>query len=130
MAAASRVLISGRNKYVINVTGTFSVADETDTIVIDKSTLTGPKGVEPGRIRIDEITWAVSPGFDYVLLEWDHATDSVVDYFSGTGFMDYAPYGGKNDPLSADSTGDLILTTLGGAANDNYSLLIKCTLKD
>ena len=129
MAAATRYLIKGNRNIVVNVTGTFSAADETDTVVIDKSTLTGPLGVEPGSIRIDEITWSVSPEFDNVLLEWEHTTDDIVDYFSGQGYMDYTPYGGKNDPKSAGGTGDLILTTLGGVAGGSYSLLISCTLK-
>jgi len=129
MAAATRFLISGRNKVVINVTGVFSAADETDTILIDKSTLIGPLGVEPGSIRVDEITWAVGAGFDSVLLEWDHTADDIVDYFQGQGYIDYRPYGGKNDPESAGGTGDLILTTSGGAAGDTYSFLIHCTLK-
>lgn len=130
MAAATRYLIKGSNKVVVNVTGTFSGADETDTVVIDLSTLVGPDGTPPTAVRIDEITWAVGPGFDYVLLEWEHTTDDVVDYFQGQGFMDYLQYGGKNDPRSAGGTGDLILTTAGGAAGDSYSFLIKGTLKD
>lgn len=129
MAAATRYLIKGTRNIVVNVTGTFSVADETDTIIIDKSTLIGPLGVEPGSIRVDEITWSVSPGFDSVRLEWDHTTDDIVDNYQGQGYMDYLPYGGKNDPKSAGDTGDLILSTTGGAALDNYSLLISCTLK-
>jgi hypothetical protein len=130
MAAAIKTMLSGRNKLVINVTGAFSAADETDTVIIDKSTLVGPDGTEPGKIRVDEITWSVGLGFDYVLLEWDHATDDVLDYFQGQGYMDYGIYGGKTDPGSAGGTGDLILTTAGGAAGDTYSFLIACTLKD
>lgn len=131
MAAAIKTMISGRNKLVINVTGTFGGADETDTVIIDKSTLVGPLQLakEPAAIRVDEITWSVSPEFDNILLEWDHTTDDIVDYYSGQGYMDYRPYGGKNDPRSAGGTGDLVLTSLGGAAGGSYSLLISCTLK-
>lgn len=129
MAASTRYLIKGNRNIVVNVTGVWAVADETDTIIIDKSTLVGPLGVEPGSIRVDEITWTLGPAFDAVLLEWDHTTDDVVDYYSGQGYMDYMEYGGKNDPKSAGGTGDLILSTIGGAANDTYSLLISCTLK-
>lgn len=131
MAASARVVFSGRNKYIINVTGAFSVSDETDTVIIDVSTLTGPDGTAPTKVRIDEVTWAVGAGFDYVLLEWDATTDRVIDYYPGQGYMDYRPYGGKN-PVTGDSgyTGDVLLTTSGGAAGDTYSLLIACTLKD
>lgn len=129
MAAATRYLIKGNRNIVVNVTGAWAAADEVDTIIIDKSTLVGPLGVEPGSIRIDEITWTVGFGFDAVVLEWDHTADDIVDYYQGQGYMDYMVYGGKNDPKSAGGTGDLVLTTIGGAANDTYSLLISCTLK-
>lgn len=130
MAAAVKYLIKGRNKIVINVTGAFSAADETDTVIIDVSTLTGPDGTPPTAVRIDEVTWAVGAGFDHVLLEWDATTDDVIDYFQGQGYMDFRPYGGKHDPRSAGTTGDVLLTTVGGAANDTYSFLIAATLQD
>lgn len=128
MAALTSYIIKGRNIVLINVRGVFNSADETDTVIIDKSTLAGPDGsVEPGSIAIEEITWSVGLGFDYVVLEWDHTTDDVVDYYSGQGFMEFCP--GKNDPKSAGGTGDLVLSTSGGAAGDTYSFLIKARLK-
>ena len=89
-AAIMKEMISGTRKYVINVTGVWDTADEVDTVIIDRSTLTGPDGSAiPGRIRIDEITWAVSVGFNSVLLSWDDTADENVDYYSGQGYMDY-----------------------------------------
>lgn len=129
--ATVKTLVSGSRKLIINVTGLFSVADETDVVIINRSDLVGPDGVLPGKIRIDEITWAVAPTFNYVLLEWDDGTDEVVEYLSGAGYMDYRPYGGKQpaaDPGTA-TEGDLLLSTDGGGAGDTYSLLIHCTLK-
>jgi hypothetical protein len=128
MTAVVKTLVSGSRKLVINVTGVFSASDETDTNIIDRSTLTGPGGLEPTDIKIDEITWAVGSGFDYVMLEWDHTTDEVIDYFQGQGYMDYRHAGGKKDGNGSGGTGDLLLTTAGGAAGDTYSLLINCTL--
>lgn len=130
MAASTRYLVKGRNKIVINVTGTFDTADETDTVLVDLSGLTGPDGTAPTAVRIDEVTWSMSPGWDSILLEWDHTTDDLVDHFHGQGYMDYRPYGGKNDPRSTGATGDLVLTTTGGASGDTYSFLIAGTLKD
>jgi hypothetical protein len=129
MAAATRYLVKGQNKVVINVTGVFSAADETDTVLIDLSALTGPDGTAPTAVRVDEITWTVFD-IDYVQLEWDHDTDDVVERLSGQGYMDFRPAGGKNDPRSTGGTGDLILSTIGGAAGGAFSLLIAGTLKD
>ncbi len=133
MAAVIKVLISGRNKYIVNITNTWSVADETDTVVVDRSALDGPDGVNiPSKIRVDEITWACSPALDTVRLEWDFATDEVIENLQGAGYIDYRPYGGKvpsGTPATA-TEGDIVLTTLGGAANDSYSILLHCTLKN
>lgn len=129
--AVVKTLVSGSNKLVINITGAWSVADETNVVIVDRSTLIGPDRANiPGKIRIDEITWAVSPGFDSVALTWDFGTDEVIERLSGQGYMDYRPYGGKN-PSGTPSTateGDILLSSVGGAANDNYSILLNCTL--
>lgn len=130
MAAAVKYLIKGSRKIVVNVTGEFSVADETDTVIIDVSTLTGPDGTPPTSVRIDEVTWSIGAGFDYIKLEWDATTDDIIDYYQGQGYMDYRPYSGKVDPKSSGTTGDVLLTTSGGAAGDTYSFLIAATLKD
>jgi hypothetical protein len=129
MTAVVKTMIKGSRKLIIDVAGVFSAADETDTVIIDKSTFTSLAGIEPAKIRIDEITWAVGVGFDYVLLEWDHTTDEVIDYFQGQGYIDYRPYGGKVDGGGAGGTGDMLLTTSGGAAGDSYSFLIHATFK-
>ena len=130
--ATVKVMVSGSRKYIVNITGVFNTTDESNVVVIDRSTLTGPGGVLPGRIRVDEITWAVGVGFDYVLLDWDDATDEVIEYLQGQGYMDYRPYGGKSmtgDPTT-DTEGDIQLSTSGGAAGDTYSILLHCTLKN
>lgn len=131
--ATVKVMVSGTRKYVVNITGVFSVADETDVIVVNRSDLTGPDGVNiPGRIRVDEITWAIGVGYDYVLLEFDDATDEVIEYLQGQGYMDYRPYSGKSmtgDPTT-DTEGDILLSTSGGASGDTYSIILNCSLKN
>jgi len=134
MAAAANVKVmqTGTRKYVINVSGVWDTADETDTQIIDRSGLIGPGGVLPGFIRIDEITWSVSPLFENVQLNWNDSTVEVIDYFSGSGYMDFRPYGGKTmsaAPASA-TEGDLQLTSNGGAADASYSFIINCSLKN
>lgn len=128
-----KVLVSGTRKYVINVTHTWATADETNVVIINRSTLVGPDGVNiPGRIRVDEITWAVSLGIDTVRLAFDDAADEVIENLQGQGYMDYRPYGGKSmtgDPTTA-TEGDVLLSTVGGAAGDNYSILLNCSLKN
>jgi len=127
MAAAVKTLISGSRNLHINITGVFAVADETDTVVIDKSLLVNSEGEEPSKIRIDEITYSMV-NYNYILLEWDTATDEVIEYLAGEGIFDYVESGGKN-PTAVDGTGDILLTSSGGAAGGSYSILLKATLK-
>jgi len=130
-----KTLISGNNKLVINVTKVYDGGGhDADDIIIDRSALTGPNGAVPTKVRIDDITWSISPGFDYVLLEFDDdGGDEAIEYLQGQGYMDYRPFGGKS--MAAAPTlvtdGDVVLTTVGTATTvDAYSLLINCTLKD
>lgn len=130
--ATVRTMFTGKNKMIYNITGAFSVSDESDVVVVDRSALTGPLGAVPTYIRVDEITWSVGSGFDYVLLEFDDNTDEVIEYLQGQGYMDFRPYGGKKMSAAPGSAteGDILLTTSGGAAGDTYSIMLVCTLKE
>lgn len=128
MAASVHTSVQGNNIVILNVRGVYSAADETDTNILDISALAGPNGgVAPTKVKIEEIWWAVN-GFSYILLEFDRGTDYVIDYFQGQGYMDYTVGGGKLDKGSG-GTGDLLLTSAGGAANASYSFQIKLRLK-
>ena len=124
----TKTVFSGKNRLVVKATGLYATSDETNKVVIDISTLTGPDGTAPTNLKINEITYDVN-GFDYVLLEFDQGTDDVIGYFSGQGYIDYRPYGGLKDD-GTGGTGDLILTTAGGASNSILSFLIDVTLED
>lgn len=132
MTATVQTLVSGNNKLSISIQGVFNTSDSTDVVAIDRSTLIGPdrKNV-PTKIRIDEITWAIT-GFNYIKLEWDDGTDEHIEYLSSANYMDYRPDGGKimsatpNDPAD----GDLLITESGGSAGGTYTIHIRCTLKE
>lgn len=117
----------GGNLFTYNVRGVFDTLDETNTIIIDLSAKTGPLGTAPSKIKLEEVWWTIN-GFDYVVLSFDRGTDVLVDYYYGQGYMDYKPYGGKIDNGSG-GTGDLLLTTSGGAAGGNYSFIISGRFK-
>lgn len=122
MAATVLTQREGQNLFTYNVRGVFDTADETNTVIIDLSTKTGPLGSAPSKIKLEEIWWTIN-GYNYVLLSFDRGTDVTIDYYSGQGYMDYKPYGGKIDN-GTGGTGDLLLTTSGGAAGSNYSFII------
>ena len=129
MAASAKTVFNGRKYVTVNITGTFSAADETDTVVIDKSTLTGMDGTEPTSLRVDELWWSVNK-FDAVQLEWEKtAADELIENLQGQGYLDFRQDGGKN-MIAGAGTGDIVLTTVGGVANGTYSIYLHCTKKD
>jgi len=131
MAAAAQVftMFEGRNRFVYNVRGVFDTADETNTVILDLSAKAGPNGgVAPTGIKIEEVWWTIN-GYNYIKLSFDQTTDVIVDYYSGQGYMDYRPYGGKIDNGSG-GTGDLLLTGVGGQASSNYSFIIAGRFKE
>lgn len=122
MAASVLVVQDGPNRFSYNVRGVYSASDETDTVICDISAKVGPQGCAPSKLKIDEIWWTIT-GFDYVQLSFDRTTDVIIDYFQGQGYMDFKPYGGKVD-TGTGGTGDLLLSTIGGAAGGAYSFII------
>lgn len=122
MTASVLTQREGANIFTYNVRGVFSASDETDTVIIDLSTKTGPLGAAPSKLKLEEIWWTIN-GFDGVTLSFDRTSDVIIDYFSGQGYMDYKPYGGKIDNGSG-GTGDLLLSTTGGVSGGNYSFII------
>ncbi len=134
--ATIKTLVSGNRKLVIQVTGSYAGdgnSDLTDEVIVNRSTLTGPDGINiPTYVRVDEVTWTNGAGYAFILLEFDDGTDEAISYFHGPGYIDFRSAGGIS--MSAAPTtateGDIIMTTSGGAAGDSYTVLLNCTLKD
>ena len=134
-SATTKVLFSGRNKYNVLLTNSSDGTGESAVAKIDKSTLTGPNGTEPGKLVIEEVIYDVN-GFEGVKLLIEHTTadDNLLLILSGSGYRDFRPTGGlRTSEVSTDGTGDLLVTTLStgaGAAGDSYNIEVRCRLKD
>lgn len=90
---------------------------------IDISTFLDPFGktcAYANILRIDYSVW----GFNYVTLYWDATADDEIAVLRGQGSMDWEAFGGKTDPRSDGSTGDVKLTTDGGADGSGYDITI------
>lgn len=98
---------------------------ETAAVVLDKSTFTNAKGVEPPILTIDKVEWSAQ-GFGYLKLAFDHNTDDTALVLSGGdgGELCFTKSGGLKDPASAGGTGDLLITTTGPTAGDSYTLVV------
>lgn len=118
-----------QRRVVVRLTGISSDAsDASDTVVIDKSDLVGPNGVEPSSIVIEGIEWSMT-GYDTLILEWDHTSDVEIARLIGEGEISWLSAGGLTDNGSG-STGDVTVTTTGGAANSAFQLTIWARLKE
>lgn len=123
--------MSSGNKRVIQITNESDGTGEADVVKIDKSAFTLLNGKTPLAIDIDEITFQVD-GFNYVVLEWDNASDTTIAVLKGNGMFDYRPYGGlKNpSPLQAATSGDVIIRTDGGTDGASYNILIAAEFRE
>lgn len=126
-------LFRGKRRMVVQSNILIDTAAEmTDAIVVDKSTFTGPNGLEPGRLVLERIEFSCS-GLQ-LLLEFDHTADDPIAILEGQGFLDFSrfdnKYQGFIDPASAGATGDIVVTTLTAAVGDKASMLLFLRLKD
>lgn len=128
------VVFESVDQIVIHVAGIQDAvaADEADIVLIDKSTLVDRTGAEPDALDLEWVRWCMQ-GVNSIRLEWDRTSDTLMLALSGNGFDDFmgAPdirgfnnAGGLKDPREAGATGDILLSTQGGAANGTYDLTL------
>lgn len=126
----SNVIYQDAKQYVVHLTSLSDGTGETNVVKVDKSTLTAVGGAEPTALDIERVDYTVT-GFTSVKFNWDHGTDSPALLLTGSGSKDFTGCeggmrilrdvertSGLQDPKTADSTGDLLLTssaTSGGA---------------
>ena len=95
---------------------------------IDLDDLIGTNGLtiggnRPLSLTLIDASWTVS-GFNYVTVKWDRTpTDKVIEVMAGTDGVNYESVGGKVDPnRSLGGSGDILLTTDGGADGSSYKI--------
>lgn len=116
---------SGFKRVVVLLTGIGTAAeDESNVVKLDLSTLVNLKGEVPTHVVLERIEWTIS-GFNYVTLTGDHTSDSSLAVLpAGNGIIDQDIV-----DVGVDGTGDLLLSTDGGADGDSYSILINARLR-
>lgn len=131
-AVTNVVVRNGTIFHTVHLTGISDGTGETGVVKIDRSTLVGPDGTEPGGLDIAVVRWAIQ-GFSYVKLSWDHTTDDVGMVLANNGYEDFraavdAQDSAENalnaDPRSAGQTGDLLLSTVGAVSGASYDITL------
>lgn len=116
---------SGFKRVIVILTGIgVGTEDESNVAKIDLSTLKNLKGVIPANVVLEKIEWTIA-GFNYVTLIGDHTSDTSLAVLpAGQGVIEH-------DIVDNGSggTGDVLLSTNGGAAGDSYSIVINARLK-
>jgi len=121
-AVNSTVIIDGDRNYVIHMDNVSDGTGEAAVKKIDISTLTFSDGTVPTMLKLMEVQYAIQ-GFTYVQLLWDATTDDeMVTLPTGSGVISFDGIGGKADPQSTGTTGDVMLTTAGAASGASYDI--------
>ena len=119
---------TGGNRIVRKFSNISDGTGESSVVKVDISTLIGPDGVAPSALVIEEAKWDVQ-GFSSVQLAFDATTDDEALTMSGNDYGSWVEVGGIQDPQSAGSTGDLVLTTIGATATATYDITLVIRLK-
>lgn len=119
-AVASNVILDNPYHYVVFLNSLSDGTGESLVVKADKSAIgVAGDGIEALALDVMKIDWVIT-GFTSVKLFWDHAADSTLAILVGSGSLDYTGRGlvidmprtsGLKDPKTADSTGDVLLTS-------------------
>ncbi len=132
-AVASIVIADTPQHYVVFLNSLSDGTGESLVKKVDKSTIgVAGDGIEALALDILRIDYTVT-GFTSVKLFWDHATDSAGPVLTGSGSLDFTGRGGLmsdlirtsglQDPKTADSTGDILLTS-SATSGGNYAITL------
>jgi hypothetical protein len=127
-AVDTRVIRNANGRYTVELQNRSDGTGESAVVKVDISALLNHNGATATYTSIERIDYAVW-GFNHVRLDWDHTTDDEIATLAGNGVIDWTYEGGKVDPKSSGGTGDILLTTNGGASGSGYDLLIRLKLK-
>ena len=117
----SNVLFSDSRRYHIQITNESDGTGESAVAKINKSALSDVNGIEPKALDLIWVNYQVN-GFNYIVLEWDHTTNDEILVLSGNGERDFKSSHSLKDPISAGSTGDVVLTTDGAIDGASYDI--------
>lgn len=124
---STKIIFNSPKKMVIQLNNLSDGTGEAAVIKVDKSTFTGPNGLEPSKFAIEKIVYDVTSM--RVALSFDRTTDVVFAVLQGQGEICYRKQGGFVDSTTGD-TGDILLTTTGAAAGDGYMIILHIRKKD
>lgn len=121
----SRVLFNGTVDYIVQITNRSDGTGESAVVKIDKSTLVGPGGAEPSKLRVKYICYDCNGMGAKLYFDRSSGTTVLAELGSGHGVLNYCPAGGLDD-VGSGNTGDVLLTTYGHTSGDSYNIILHC----
>lgn len=128
------ILFQNQKRVVIRSDLTCDGVAATDLVAVDRSTLTGPDGTEPGKLCVEAIEYSLN-GVD-AIVEFDGTTDVVIAKLGGSsaegGRLDFTQNGKYHGVVDSatGATGDIIVTTANSSAGDSGSIVFYIRKKD
>lgn len=131
-AVTARKIREDNEFIVYHLTNISDGTGESAVAKVDKSAINvASDGAEPDSLDIQSVRWNIQ-GFTSVRILWDHTTDDVALTLSGSGYDVFGPTdvgdtaqrAGLKDPRSSGQTGDILLTTSGGASGSTYDITL------
>lgn len=113
---------SATTKKVVRVAHIIGVdAQESDLVIYDNSAFIAD--VTKGKINKIKV---IGKNSGIARIEFDQTADSPIAVFGDQGGeVDFSHIGGVGSPGGAGATGDIVLTTVGLAANDEIAVYIE-----
>lgn len=128
-AVTTEYIYSGHKRKTIHLTNISDGTGESDVVKVDVSALTYNIGQSVTHMKVNAIDYNIQ-GFTYVALEFDATTDDEIAVLpAGSGRLDWYAFGGKTDPQTTGSTGDILLTTGGPTSGATYDITIEMEAK-
>lgn len=127
-AVSTKVIFNSPKYLVVSCTNLSDGTGESAVVKVDKSTYTGPNGLEPSKFAVESIDYDVS-GMN-VQVYFDRTTAGIIGQFQGFGHINYMGTGGGWIDLGTGNTGDILFTTTGATAADSYTIVLHLRKKD
>lgn len=131
MADAVKVttIFNGASKLIVHCINKSDGTGESSVIKVDKSTFTGPNGLEPSSIRIDKIEGVVNGGI--LTIQANHTSTLTLAQLNPAGriCLDFSASGGLQTAGSG-GTGDIEFVLPASLTSGGYDIILHMRKKD
>lgn len=128
-AVTSKTIFNGSRKLIMQFTNKSDGTGESSVVKVDKSTFTGPNGLEPSSIVIERIEGQVNGGI--LTIQANHTSTLVLEQLDPGARvkLDYTKVGGLQTS-AAGGTGDIEFTLPASLTAGGYNLVLHMRKKN